>query len=105
VIGILNVRGEMLSVVDLRVLLQHGTSQLTDTSRIVVIEARDLVAGFLVDQMVDILEVPIITFRSLLEETDDNTQHYLAGQFHWLDMTLALLDSNLLLQGIVVDQA
>lgn len=105
IVGIINVRGEMLSIVDLRVFFHYAASQFADTNRIVVVEARELAAGLLVDEMVDILDVPIVTFQSIPAETDHlEQQHYLAGHFRWRGMTLALLDSDLLLQGTVVNQ-
>ena len=105
VIGILNVRGEMLSIVDLRLFLQHGASDVTDGSRIIVIESKDLVAGLLVDAMVDILEIPIAAFHPLADGIDHDDRVCAVGQLCWQDMTLTLLDSDRLLQGIVVNQA
>lgn len=104
VVGILNVRGEILSIVDIQLLLRHGASRVMDSSRIVVVEARDLVAGLLVDSMVDIIDVPIITFQPLPEGLDHEAQKYLDGQFHWRDTVFTLLDTDLLLQGIIVNQ-
>jgi purine-binding chemotaxis protein CheW len=104
IVGILNVRGEMLPVVDLRSFLHHGASSVTETSRIVVIESRDLVASVLVDAMFDIIDVPIATFTPRPGTSDYDEQEYLEGQFRWRDMTLDLIDSDCLLQGIVVNQ-
>ncbi len=104
IVGIMNVRGEMLPVVDARLFLQHGVGQVTDSSRIVVIESGNLVAGLLVDAMVDILDVPIATFQTIVDETDHDAPKYCAGQLRWQETALTLLDSALVLQVIVVDQ-
>jgi len=104
VIGILNVRGEIFSIVDVQLLLQQRASQVMDSSRIVVVEARDLVAGLLVDSMVDIIDVPIATFQPLPMDLDHEAQKYFDGQFHWRDTVFTLLDTDFLLQGIIVNQ-
>jgi chemotaxis signal transduction protein len=77
---------------------------VTETSRIVVVESKELVAGLLVDAMVDILDVPIVTFQALPASTADDARKYLDGQFYWREMTLALLNSDVLLQGLIVNQ-
>jgi purine-binding chemotaxis protein CheW len=106
VIGILNIRGEMLSVIDLRHFLRQGVSSLTEKSRIVVAQAGELAAGLLVDSLVDILDVPMTTFRPLADADADgrDSRGCLAGQCAWQGGTLTLFDSERLLHRLVVNQ-
>lgn len=111
VAGIVNVRGEMLPIIDLRLLLQTGASDVTDNSRIVVIESKHLAAGLLVDGMVDIVDVPLSGIHapelnnSGFADPGHPARDCLAGQCRWRAMTITLLESDRLLQGIVVNQA
>ncbi len=106
IVGILNVRGEMLSVVDTRLFFRREASMLTDSSRIIVLESRGFAAGLLVDSMVDILDVPITALQLVADDNvDDEVQKYITGHFHWQAVMVPLLDSNVVLQGCVVNQA
>ncbi len=106
IVGILNVRGEMLSVVDTRLFFRREAGTVTASSRIVVIESREFVAGLLVDSMVDILDVPMDTLQLAADDNvDDDVRKYMTGYFHWRTMMVPLLDSKVLLQGCVINQA
>jgi purine-binding chemotaxis protein CheW len=58
VLGIINLRGRIISVVDLGHQLGFGPSELTPTSRILVIHLDGVSVGFLVDAATSVLKVP-----------------------------------------------
>lgn len=55
VLGIVNLRGNVITVVDARTLFGLPQAEMTDSSRIIVIELDDQVIGVLVDQVADVV--------------------------------------------------
>lgn len=104
VIGVMTLRGEIQAVMDLKFFL-HGTwSQISQHSRIILAESRELMAGFLVDDMLDIINVPVRKFLPITDSDNMAEQRYIEGQIPWNDVILAVLDLDTLLQSVVVNQ-
>jgi purine-binding chemotaxis protein CheW len=104
IIGVISVRGDVQSVVDLKHFLQFGFSQITESSRIILVESGELVTGLLVDEMVDIVEIPVSSFLPLTESNINITQKNVEGRLSWDENTVALLNIDTLIQGVIVDQ-
>ena len=58
VLGVINLRGEVVTVVDIRTLLGMPKRNITDKCRCVVIHSREELVGVLVDRVADILPIP-----------------------------------------------
>ena len=58
VLGVINLRGEVVTVVDIRTLLNMPKREITDQCRCVVIHSQDELVGVLVDRVADILSIP-----------------------------------------------
>ena len=56
--GILNLRGRIIPVLDLKKRFQMPLTERTDESRILVLEAKDQIMGFGVDKVVEVLKIP-----------------------------------------------
>jgi purine-binding chemotaxis protein CheW len=104
IVGVIGVRGDIQAVMDLKQFLQLGSSQITEQSRIILVESQDIIAGLLVDEMVDIIEVPESQFLPLTESTIGAPQQHIEGKFPWNDHLITLLNVDRLIQGVVVDQ-
>lgn len=89
---------------DLKHFLQFGFSQISENSRIILVESGELITGLLVDEMVDIVEIPASSFLPLVESCVNVAQKYVEGKFSWNENTIALLNIDTLIQGFVVDQ-
>ena len=57
--GVLNLRGVILAVYDLRTAIGMGVTDATATHVIVVVDVEDKTAGLLVDSVSDIVDVPV----------------------------------------------
>jgi purine-binding chemotaxis protein CheW len=104
IVGVISVRGDIQSVVDLRNFLQLGSSYVTDHSRIILVESEEFVTGLLVDEMVDIIDVSESSVLPLTESTLNITHRYVAGKLHWNERMITLLDIDEIIQGVVVNQ-
>ena len=102
--GVISVRGNIQSVVNLKTFLQLGTSHITEQSRIILVESGDLVAGLLVDEMLDILDVSESAMYPLTEQVKNVASRYLEGKLRWAEQTITMLHIDTILQAVVIDQ-
>ena len=80
VLGIINLRGKIISVMDLAGRLGLGTASVDRASRILVVDLDGFTVGFLVDAATEVLKLPDESIDSAPEELK-NTIHddYLEG--------------------------
>lgn len=104
ILGVISIRGEIHAVVNLKNFLALGTSHITEQSRIIVVESGEFVAGLLVDEMVDIIEVPESSLLPLAESSLAVAQ-YVEGKLRWNEQMITLLHIARIVQNVVVDQA
>ncbi|MDP6445656.1 MAG: chemotaxis protein CheW [Pirellulaceae bacterium] len=57
--GVINLRGEVVTVIDLRRVLQMPEAELTKDSRNLIIQSDGEIIGLWVDQIADILNIPV----------------------------------------------
>ncbi|HTS74983.1 MAG TPA: chemotaxis protein CheW [Bryobacteraceae bacterium] len=57
VLGIMNLRGKIVAVLDLARILELGKSELSDDSRLYIVPDRDGTAGLLVDRAAEVIEL------------------------------------------------
>lgn len=55
--GVINLRGNVTPIIDLTSKLGMGKAQLTDHTRVIIIQYRDSQLGFIVDETSDVLNV------------------------------------------------
>jgi purine-binding chemotaxis protein CheW len=75
IMGLMNLHGEILCVVDLKVLLAMGTAGSTENSKIIVVKTAEGPVGVFCDEVIDIfdimkkdLEIPLSTLSSAMGE-------------------------------------
>ena len=102
--GVIAIRGEVQAIVNLASLLHGGSGHVTPQSRIILAESGELTAGLLVDEMLDILELPEQAILPLAESGRLAIERYFDGNIDWNGRMISLLNIEAILQGIVVDQ-
>lgn len=91
VLGVINLRGAIIAVYDLRRRLGLGPATISRSSVVIVIDLGERFAGILVDAVSDIIDVPRSAFRAAPEiagEGDDALKALLVRG----DDVIALLD-------------
>jgi purine-binding chemotaxis protein CheW len=64
--GVVNLRGELMPVLDLhRVLLARDRPPLQEEARLLVVRGADVTASLLVDQVLDVVSVPLEDLRPM----------------------------------------
>ena len=79
VLGIVNVRGRILPVLDLKKLFDLPEEGLTDLHRIIVLEGHDMVLGLLADATVGVRSIPADSLQPSLPTLTGIRGEYLKG--------------------------
>lgn len=97
--GIINLRGKVLPVLDLRKRLGLKVAEQTEESRIVVIDITDGEAGVIVDAVTEVLRVPNSSIEPPASMVTQGNSDYLRGIAKLSDRLIILLDLNKLLSS------
>ena len=81
VLGLANVRGQLLPIIDLRLFLDAGTTPTTRNTRVIVANHRDIPAGLLVEEVLGFRRFPEQEFTADVPPTIVRCGKYLAGCF------------------------
>lgn len=77
--GVINLRGRIIPVVDLRRKLQLGGVAIGRQTRIVVVKLEDRLIGLLVDGASQVLRVPVASIEAAPEEVVEIDENYIRG--------------------------
>ncbi len=77
--GVINLRGRIIPVVDLKRKLKLGTVELAREARIVVVKLRERLMGLLVDGASQVLKVPVSVIEAAPEEVTEIDAHAIRG--------------------------
>jgi|TARA_B110000977_G_C10999563_1_gene463263 purine-binding chemotaxis protein CheW len=97
VIGIINLRGNVVSVIDARTRFGLASIERTGMSRIIVIEAHKQIIGVLVDSVAEVVDVKLDEIETAPNVGNDESSRYIDGVVSWRDKLLILVDLNKLL--------
>jgi purine-binding chemotaxis protein CheW len=90
--GIVNLRGYILSVTDLKPILGLVREEPTEKTRIIAIESDYFETGFLVDEVVESIEVPLSKIEPALLTLPAERAKYLRGQCKVDDKLIAIVN-------------
>lgn len=100
IIGNMNLRGEILTLIDIRQPLNLTCNNYQQSAQAVVIEVDDIVAGIAVEEVFDVVDFRLEELKSVPVATDTNTAAYLKGMVDYRDRPLNIIDlPKLLTQG------
>jgi purine-binding chemotaxis protein CheW len=92
--GVTNMRGKVLPVVDLRVRLGLSEANIGQLSRILVVESRGRLIGFLVDAVQQVIRLNKKAIQPPPPDIMTNESDYIIGVYHLQDVLAILLDVN-----------
>lgn len=98
VLGIINLRGNVVAIIDTRKRFGLQSREMDDASRILILEAGDYVVGFLVDSVSEVAELT----NDQVEAAPDtgggqNASRFITGLYNRKEGLLILIDANRLL--------
>ena len=104
-LGIANLRGHLLPLVDLKLLLGSGRTTLRRTTRVISVNHREIPAGLVVDDVQGFRRFMEHEFSDARPDTAVRCERYLAGEYRRGDESwpifdlFAFIESNLFLQA------
>jgi len=96
--GIVNLRGKILSVTDLKAMIGLPHEELTDKARIIAVESGMLETGLLVDEVVESIEVPVGKIEPALVTLPAEEAEYIGGQCKVDNKLIALVSVERILE-------
>ena len=95
--GLMNLHGEILCVVDVKILLNMGKIQMTEKGRIVVVKTREGLVGIFCDEVADIYDVLTKDIEPPLSTLSKEMDVSMKGQTQTRDGLMGILDIEKLL--------
>ncbi|WP_316364728.1 chemotaxis protein CheW [Candidatus Thiodiazotropha sp. CDECU1] len=97
VLGIINLRGNVVTVIDTRTRFGLPTKEVDDASRIIVIESEKQVVGILVDAVAEVVELRETEIDAAPNVGTEESSRYIQGVATQEESLLILVDLNKLL--------
>lgn len=97
VLGIINLRGNVVTVIDTRTRFGLPTTERDDASRIVIIESEEQVVGILVDSVAEVVELRHSEIDSAPNIGNEESARYIQGVASRDEDLLIVVDLNKLL--------
>lgn len=91
IMGMIDLRGEILTVIDIRKLLGLPTNESSHRRYVVVVEQQGVKVGIIADRVSDLVSVPGLAAGPSLSDID-NTASLIAGEVHFGEVVLAILN-------------
>ncbi|MHB1271955.1 MAG: chemotaxis protein CheW [Rhodanobacter sp.] len=102
VLGIINLRGEVLSVIDIKKFFELPEQGLTDLNKVIVLRSENMLFGILADAISGVHRVPVADIQPSLPTLTDIREAYLRGVMPdrtvILDAEKLLSDANIIVQ-------
>ena len=97
VVGIINLRGNVVTVIDTRMRFGLPPKELDDATRIVIIETEHQTVGIIVDSVSEVVDIYSNEIETAPNVGNDETARYIEGVVSRGDELLILVDLNKLL--------
>ena len=95
--GVINLRGNIVPVMDLRRRLGLQVSDMTESSRIIVAVKEGIVSGFIVDEVTEVITIPDEQIEAAPKTFSDDCQKHVRGIGKDADRLLIILHINTLM--------
>lgn len=92
VLGIINLRGSVVTVIDTRLRFGLPSAETTDQTRIVIIEAENQVVGMLVDAVAEVVYLRQSEIETTPNVGNDDSAKFIQGVCHKNDELLILVE-------------
>jgi len=92
VLGVINLRGNVITVLDTRHRFGLQQGEVSDNSRIIVIEADDQVVGLLVDSVAEVVYIRESEIETSPNAGNEDSAQFISGVCNKNDQLLILVD-------------
>ena len=99
VFGLINVRGQILSIIDMRKFFELPEKGISDLTKVIILHNESMEFGFLADEIIGVKTIPLRHLQTTLPTLIDIREKYLKGVTHdqmvVLDAAKLLIDKNM----------
>ncbi len=100
VLGVINVRGVIVTVVDSRLMYSMPAREVDDLSRIIIVELdAERTVGIMVDFVQEVKDIPDDKIEPL-SGSKENASRYIQGIAHFQDNVIILIDVDNMFMGV-----
>ncbi len=99
--GVINLRGKVIPVINLRKKFRFDEKPTDDTSRIIIMEINGITNGLVVDSVSEVLRVPSSIIEPAPPMSSDLSGSFIKGIAKMDDRLIILIDIDKLIGGIV----
>ena len=92
ILGIINLRGNVVTVIDARRVFSLPSREITPQTRIVVVEVEDFIVGVLVDRVAAVVDLDESLIETAPNTGQDAAQRFIQGVFNDEKNLLILVD-------------
>ncbi len=97
--GVINLRGNIIPVIDMRIRLKKPEAEYTENTCIIVTGIRDALVGFIVDTVDEVTDIGAEAMTPAPKVSPSVTNRYLTGIGRLGDRVILLLDVSKILSG------
>jgi purine-binding chemotaxis protein CheW len=91
IVGVFNLRGEIIAAMDIRPMLGLSQPVLTDAARIIVIKGKKFTTGILTETVLGVHSLPLEKFEPVVKSVDASAREFMRGQINrGTEMTMLL---------------
>lgn len=103
--GVLNLRGVMVPIIDLRCRFAQGLTEATPTHVVIIVQVHGKTAGLLADRVLDIISVDTPQIQSVPRLSRDGRTDFLSGLVTVEGAMIALIDLDRLIADQIDEEA
>lgn len=101
ILGVINVRGDIESVIDMQSLLEMPKQETTDQSRIMIVEEQGIRSGVLVGSLEDVIDVPKSSIIDPVSTLSDEIRDFVIGEIEYKGLNVTLLEAGRVFKKIL----
>lgn len=90
--GVMNLRGQIVTVIDLRLIFRYAANDMRIGSRVIIVKYKNESVGFLVDKMEDILNVDPEKLENRAAKIEGVNENYFSGVYKEEGELVVILD-------------
>lgn len=90
--GIINVRGDIESIVNINHFLGSQSSPVSNKTRIIIAETADIRTGIVVDSVEDVADVPTASIIPAISTIDQSVKDFVEGEFQYNGLLVTLFN-------------
>lgn len=98
VMGVINLRGEVISLIDLRQKLNMSVKEIDNNCRIIVVMDDEIIAGLIVDSSSEVMEIPREYIDNPPSASGNDSLSYISGIGKIDDRLIILLELSKILE-------